>query len=51
MHRHTSLREHLIARAELDHPVRFQPSNDPPLVEFARHCMQSFAVISFFFGV
>jgi hypothetical protein len=36
MPRHTSLREHLVHRAEQDHPVVFVPSNDEPLVEFAR---------------
>jgi hypothetical protein len=33
---HRSLREHLVHRAEAGHPPVFVPSNDPPLVEFAR---------------
>jgi hypothetical protein len=33
---HTSLRAHLLERAEHGHVPDFQPSNDPPLVAFAR---------------
>jgi|BarGraNGADG00212_1021973.scaffolds.fasta_scaffold89725_1 hypothetical protein len=33
--RHTSLRAHLVERAEQGNPAVFHPSNDPPLAEFA----------------
>ncbi|MCW2524463.1 MAG: hypothetical protein JWO63_2798 [Frankiales bacterium] len=36
MTHHSSLRQHLLERAERGHPPEFTPSQDPTLVEFAR---------------
>ncbi len=44
MAHHTSLRAHLVERAEHGHVPHFQVSNDPPLVAFA----QLFATTSWF---
>ena len=36
MHQHMSLRDRLVEHAEQGHPVEFTPSNDEPLVAFAK---------------
>jgi hypothetical protein len=36
LHKHTSLREHLVARAQSEHAPVFVPSSDPTLVAFAQ---------------